>query len=317
MQWWNEFVTWLQTIDGHRSVFLAAVVLVAVVVGVVISGLITSGAIRRLLATQQRELKNNVIATLVDAAAEASAWESLPPAVRVQSDRASAQAETLLRLLPIKGAGVAANWAAHELEALKRGSSEAKDATTVAVFRERLIEWRNKPGKARKKFVADLERWSYLDTAAPQVDPRRAAPAAVASEAPREVEPVVVAPTGFEKPVADTAKDSGSVNSPAAIEPDTSESATTEPTAVGSTADESKATISRSPETTAVPTIALETPHGKPSTDETERLLADIDALEVRSNPRPVEEFSPVAAVIRSTETPRSGNSGSEPQGTL
>lgn len=317
MTWWNEFVTWLQTVDGHRSVFLGTVVFVAVIVGVVITGLIVSSAVKRLLAQHHREQKNNVIATLVDAATEAAAWKSLPTAVQLQSDRASAQAETLLRLSPIKGSGIAANWAAHELERLKGVDENAAGTVTVAEFRDRLIEWRNKPGRARKRFIADLERWSYLDTATPAADP---ATSLGTVEQPA-AQPVAI-------PEAETVAATAPVQAPAAKVVEPTPVASTPAPARDSEPDEAPAAstdeITTPPAADpTIPTIALATPSGRAASHETEQLLADIDALEVRGSRRQVEEFSPVGAPSDGADTgpsapiQRRESSGSEPQGTL
>ncbi|NQX27610.1 hypothetical protein HQQ81_09675 [Microbacteriaceae bacterium VKM Ac-2854] len=331
MQWWNEFVTWLQTIDGHRSIFLGAVVLVSVVIGVLVTAAVVRGSIKRLIAQQQRELKNNVVATLVDAAAEAASWKTLPAAVQVQSDRASAQAETLLRLLPVKGAGIAANWAAHELDALKRSSSTEIGATPASItdFRDRLIEWRNKPARAKKGFITDLERWSYLDTATPESDPAVAiAAAATETATPSKT----AAPSEAAAPSETVATQKSAVSTETASAPasTTTSAASAQPAPIvektsaqaqePAVAAASAEATNSAPSTLVAPeqsTIALATPPRRATTDETEKLLADVDALEVRNAPRQVEEFAPVPAVSTPESAPRRDDRGPEPQGTL
>lgn len=163
---WNEFLSWIRTSDGHQAIFTAAVILLAVVIGVVVTASVFRASIARLIRQQDHERKNAIIATLVDAAVDASAWNVLSQSERVLSDRASAQAETHLRLLPVKGSGVAANWAAHELAELKHTSSTGGYQTQASVgeFRDRLVQWRDRPGRARKAFLADLERWRFSET---------------------------------------------------------------------------------------------------------------------------------------------------------
>jgi hypothetical protein len=327
MQWWNEFVTWLQTIDGHRSIFLAAVVLVSVVVGVLVTAAVVRGSIKRLIAQQQREQKNNVIATLVDAAAEAASWNTLPASIQVQSDRASAQAETLLRLLPVKGSGVAANWAAHELEALKRASPTTTGAAPASIteFRDRLIAWRNKPARAKKSFITDLERWSYLDTATPESDPA----VTIAAVAPQAVTTPEPAPAqgGTTETVTVDADDAAVAEPTPSTQTSSTEPASTEPAVAQTTTpldpaepaaqDEPAHATPEAPVTPERSPIALATPPRRATTDETEKLLADVDALEVRNAPRPVEEFAPVSAATSPDAASQRGERGSEPQGTL
>ncbi|MFF1635920.1 hypothetical protein [Leifsonia sp. NPDC058248] len=163
MQWWNDFVDWLTSSAAQPMVFNAVVLAVAVIVAGLLAALIARGAIKGLLSRTDRQQKASAIAALVDAATEASVWNSLTPGEQVLSDRAVGQADIMVRLLPIKGAGIAANWAGHQLAEMKRASATFgyQLDPAVAEFRDRLIEWQNKPGRARKIFQGDLERWRF------------------------------------------------------------------------------------------------------------------------------------------------------------
>jgi hypothetical protein len=166
MQWWNSFSDWLVS-SASRPVILNAVVLaVAVIISGLLAAWIARGAIRGLLSRTDRQQKASAIAALVDAATEASVWNSLTPGEQVLSDRAVGQADIMVRLLPIKGAGIAANWAGHQLAELKRASATFgyQLDPAIAEFRDRLIEWQNKPARARKIFQGDLERWRFENT---------------------------------------------------------------------------------------------------------------------------------------------------------
>lgn len=257
MQWWSDFVQWIQTADGYRAVFLAVIVLLSVVIGVVITAAVFRSAIARLIRQQDHERKNAVIATLIDAAVDASAWNVLSQTERILSDRASAQAETHLRLLPVKGSGVAANWAAHELADLKHSSATGGYQTQASVgeFRDRLVLWRDKPGRARKAFLADLERWRFSETSRPETKP--------------------VQPEGQ------------SARPTPAPEPE--RPATPAPVVVG--ASEGSTDYQRPSST---PTIVLPAASENDGHDETRQLLDDVDRLEVPSRERPVEELPPV-----------------------
>ncbi|MGH1548543.1 hypothetical protein ACRAWB_04950 [Leifsonia poae] len=166
MQWWNDFVDWLSSPAARPVIFYAAVLAVAVILSGLIAAWIARGALKGLLSRTDRQQKASAIAALVDAATEASVWNSLTPAEQVLSDRAVGQADIMVRLLPIKSSGLAANWAGHQLAELKRASAtfgyQADPA--IAEFRDRLIEWQNKPGRARKIFQSDLERWRFENT---------------------------------------------------------------------------------------------------------------------------------------------------------
>ncbi|WP_394552321.1 hypothetical protein ACDF64_15840 [Agromyces sp. MMS24-JH15] len=161
MEWWNDFLTWLDAPSTRPTLFAAGVLFVAVVAAGLLAAWISTGAVRRVVAQRDRELRSNAIATLVDAATEASVWNSLTPQEQVLADRAVGQADVLVRLLPIRGADVAANWSAHQLHELKRASATFGYQLDPAVgeFRDRMVEWQRHPGRAKRGFQNDLVRW--------------------------------------------------------------------------------------------------------------------------------------------------------------
>jgi len=142
-------------------IFSAIVLIVAIIVASLLAAWIARGAIARLLAQHDRELRAAAIGSIVDAATEASVWNSLTPQEQVMNDRAVGMADIQIRLLPIKGSSIAADWAAHQLAELKRTSATFGYQLEPALveFRDRLVDWQNKPSRARKIFQGDLERW--------------------------------------------------------------------------------------------------------------------------------------------------------------
>jgi hypothetical protein len=165
MEWWNAFVRWLTTPTGEFVVSDIVLPAVAIIVAGLLAAWIAHGSVKRLLAKHDRELKISAIASLIDAAEQASVWNSLTPQEQILSDRATGQADIQVRLLPIKGADVAANWAAHALAEMKRESATFGYQVEPAVFefRDRLIEWQQRPGRAKRVFQSDLERWAAED----------------------------------------------------------------------------------------------------------------------------------------------------------
>ena len=105
MQWWNDFVDWLTSPARSPVIFNAVVLAVAVIISGLLAAWIARGAIKGLLSRTDRQQKASAIAALVDAATEASVWNSLTPGEQVLSDRAVGQADIMVRLLPIKGSG--------------------------------------------------------------------------------------------------------------------------------------------------------------------------------------------------------------------
>ncbi|QEO15784.1 hypothetical protein FLP10_16175 [Agromyces intestinalis] len=161
MEWWNDFVDWLASPGARPTLFAAGVLFLAVILSGLLAAWIASASTRRLVAQRDREQKTAAVQALVDAATEASVWNSLTPQEQVLADRAVGQADILVRLLPIRGAAVAANWAAHQLHELKRASATFgyQLDPAVAEFRDRLIDWERRPNRARRRFQDDLAHW--------------------------------------------------------------------------------------------------------------------------------------------------------------
>ncbi|MEA9986208.1 MULTISPECIES: hypothetical protein [Subtercola] len=161
MEWWSNFLNWANTDGGAFVLTSVAVPAVSIVVAGLLASLIASGSIKRLLTSRDRELKVAAIGALVDAAEQASVWNSLTPQEQILADRATGQADIQVRLLPIKGASVAANWAAHSLAEMKRNSATFGYQIEPAViqFRDQLVDWQHRPGRTRRSFQSDLDRW--------------------------------------------------------------------------------------------------------------------------------------------------------------
>ncbi|PJJ63515.1 hypothetical protein [Compostimonas suwonensis] len=163
MQWWNDFVDWFLSSGARPVLFGSAVIFVSILVSGLLGGWIARGATRRVLAQRDAEHKSAAIAALVDAATEASVWNSLTPQEQVLADRAVGQADIHVRLLPIRGSAITADWAAHQLAVMKRNSATFgyQLEPAIAEFRDRLVDWQERPSRARKAFQADLTAWTY------------------------------------------------------------------------------------------------------------------------------------------------------------
>lgn len=143
-------------------VFAVVVAFIAIIIASLIAALIARGATHRLITQRDREGKVAAIAALVDSATEAAVWSSLTPQEQILADRAVAQADIQLRLLPISSSGIAANWANHQLAELKRNSATFgyELGPVLVEFRDRLIQWQTHPRRAKKIFDTDLARWT-------------------------------------------------------------------------------------------------------------------------------------------------------------
>ncbi|WIB71730.1 MULTISPECIES: hypothetical protein [unclassified Curtobacterium] len=163
MDWWNDLTDWTSSDTGWRVLSGAVIPFVAIVVAGVIAALIGRSATKRVVALQERESKNAAVAAILTAARKAAAWGSLGHDERAYADHLAEDADIRLRLLPVQGAPLAANWAQHEIADIKKNSStfSFQADQSLAEFRDRLLDWQSRPNRARKLFKADLERWKF------------------------------------------------------------------------------------------------------------------------------------------------------------
>lgn len=276
MDTWNLFVNWLGSEDARPVVLSIALAAAAILLSGILAALIARASVRSLLRQREREGKVAAIAALVDASTEAAVWSSLTPQEQVLADRAVGQADIHLRLLPIRGSALAANWSAHQLAELKRNSATFgfELDPVVAEFRDRLIEWQNKPARAKKIFENDLVRLRR------EIEPRTSAQDRWIDgpEAPATVPAHTQAPRAAAAPATVTAP----VSSPAAAGlPSTPPILPTPPAApTAPTAPPAAPTAPTAPVTAA--------------DAATQRLIDDIAAIETPASPRAEGEPHPL-----------------------
>jgi hypothetical protein len=165
MAWWNDFVAWFNSATGQR-VFLSAILpFVAILVAGIIAAAIGRGSASRVLAHEDRELKGAAIIALIVVGRKASIWTSLGNDERQHVDSLLTEADIRVRLIPVGGASLAADWAAHQLADMKKNSASFsfQAEQTFLDYRDRLLDWQLKPGRARKLFASDLQQWRYED----------------------------------------------------------------------------------------------------------------------------------------------------------
>ncbi|PZF57027.1 hypothetical protein DEJ23_08790 [Curtobacterium sp. MCSS17_008] len=163
MDWWNDLTDWTASDEGWRVLSGAIIPFVAIVVAGVIAALIGRAAAKRVVALHDRESRNAAVAGVVSAARKATRWGALGHEERAYADHVAEDADIRLRMLPVSGATLAADWAQHEIADIKRNSSTftSQADQSLGEFRDRLLEWQARPNRARKLFKADLERWKF------------------------------------------------------------------------------------------------------------------------------------------------------------
>jgi hypothetical protein len=181
MAWWNDIVAWFNSASGSR-IFLSAILpFVAIVVAGIVAAAIGRGSTKRVLDHQDRELKGAAIIALIVVGRKASIWSSLGSDEKQHVDSLMSEADIRVRLLPVGGANTAADWAAHQLGDMKKNSASFsfQAEQTFVDYRDRLMDWQNKPGRAKKLFASDLQQWRYEDESPAATPAQEWAPAPV------------------------------------------------------------------------------------------------------------------------------------------
>lgn len=222
MQWWNDLVDWARSDAGWRIISGAIIPFIAIVVAGIVGAVIGRGVTRRLVAQRDHETRASAVTALIQAGQDAAKWHSQSPAAKEHAAHLASEADVMVRLLPISGAGLAADWATHQLAEMRTNSvsySYAADQT-FSEYRDRLVLWLHKPGRGKKLFATDLQRWKYDDQGPDPlvVEQQRWAEEQVTAtthEAPEHAPSVPVggaatAPTAFGTVTATTAEKSAS-----------------------------------------------------------------------------------------------------------
>jgi hypothetical protein len=171
MQWWNDFLDWLNSTEGARVLSTTVIPFIAIVVAGIVAALIARGSITRLFAKQERAQRASAVEALIAVGEKASQWSGLSGETRDHFEAQTSVASIRVRLLPSTGAAMASAWAEYQLADIKRNSANfsVQADQGYAEYRDRLIEWHHRPARARKLFVNDLERFR-LDSANDDTD---------------------------------------------------------------------------------------------------------------------------------------------------
>jgi hypothetical protein len=163
MQWWTNFLDWLSSDNGWRIVSGAVIPFIAILGAGIIAASIGRGSAKRVIALSDREVKASAVTALISAARKAAVWNTLPIPEQQHIDHLIGDADIRLRLLPVPGTALAADWASHEIIGMKRNavSFSFQAEQSLLVFRDRLIEWQARPGRAKRLFKNDLDSWAY------------------------------------------------------------------------------------------------------------------------------------------------------------
>lgn len=168
-QWWNTFVSWVASDEGFRILSATVLPFLAILIAGILAAGIARSAVKRTLRRHDRELQSSAVAALIVAGRKAAAWSGLSANEKEHADTLATEAEVRVRLLPLPGAGAAADWAAHQLREMKANSASFtfQAEQTLEEYRDRLVEWQQRPKGAKRLFKDDLERWRFEQSQAP------------------------------------------------------------------------------------------------------------------------------------------------------
>jgi hypothetical protein len=165
LEWWNDIVTWFSSDEGWAIVTAVILPFVAILAAGIIAGLITRSSLKKFIAHQDRLAKSAAVAALIASGRKAAEWSTLSAQEKEHVERQASEAEVRVRLLPVAGSGLAADWAAHYLASMKRNSANYgfQAEQDLADLQAGLIGWQAKPSRAKKLFAQDLAAWKYND----------------------------------------------------------------------------------------------------------------------------------------------------------
>jgi hypothetical protein len=167
---WNDFIAWFYSAAGWRVISGAIIPFIAIVLAGIIAASIGRGSSKRLIALSDRQARASAVTALVSAARKASVWNTVPAPEQAHFEHLISEADIRLRLLPVAGSTLAADWAAHEIADMQKSavSFSFQAEQTLFTFRERLIEWQAHPSHAKRLFKNDLDVWAYDSSRADQ-----------------------------------------------------------------------------------------------------------------------------------------------------
>lgn len=162
---WQDLLAWFQSPGGARVLQTAIIPALVILVAALVSGLIARSAVRAMIRRSDRIEAASAVGALVAAARIVAAPND------DEASRLRAEADVRTRLLPLAGAGLAADWAAARIDALQQPAGSGG----LDELRDRLVAWVERPSRAKRLFA-----------------PSAATPVPVAvAAAPEAVEPAI------------------------------------------------------------------------------------------------------------------------------
>ena len=158
LEWWQAFVRWLGTAGAQELLTTVVLPFVAILTAGLLAVLIARASSTRLMHHRDKSEKAAAIAGLLAVCRRVTVWTSLSSAERDHLDYQITESTVRLRLLPIAGADLAAEWSQSMIQSIKRNSAALIDEAERGLtdLENGLILWYRRPGLAKKQFKNEL-----------------------------------------------------------------------------------------------------------------------------------------------------------------
>ncbi|MEO6941646.1 MAG: hypothetical protein ABI238_02870, partial [Terrimesophilobacter sp.] len=120
MQWWDDIVSWFSSDAGSQVITTAIVPGAAILVAGIIAAFIGRGSTKRIVSLHDRAERSAAVAAMIGSARRAANWNALSVPEQQQADHIALECDVRLRLLPLAGAGLVAEWSTHQVAELKK-----------------------------------------------------------------------------------------------------------------------------------------------------------------------------------------------------
>lgn len=169
LEWWQAFVRWLGTAGAQELLTTVVLPFVAILTAGLLAVLIARASSTRLMHHRDKSEKAAAIAGLLAVCRRVTVWTSLSSVERDHLDYQITESTVRLRLLPIGGADLAAEWSQAMIVQIKRNSAALIDEAErgLTELENGLILWYRKPRLAKKQFTTELP---YLRTEVTALD---------------------------------------------------------------------------------------------------------------------------------------------------
>jgi len=157
-EWWQTLVGWLNSEAGIALMTTVALPFAAILTAGLLAVLIARASSTRVMRHRDNSEKAAAIAGLLAVCRRVTVWTSLSSAERDHLDYQITESTVRLRLLPIGGADLAAEWSQYMISTIKRNSAALIDEAEkgLADLENGLITWYRRPGAAKKQFKNEI-----------------------------------------------------------------------------------------------------------------------------------------------------------------